>query len=371
MNYSTYDRLIRELVERYTDIEIRLIYEIVKILSEINTDVSVEEFIKLLDNQTFINQPIINIINEIDTKAFIGAESMLNEVSTSFLDLEPLQEAYNLGIIALSPYDVNFDRVLKKHYEGLDKEIKRIKKKVRQGIYKDTYVEVKKAQLNVELGVLSPEKAIIEATKSIVKKGITSDTYLREGKEVNQGLEGVVRRAVRTSFTETANAYQEEIAKELGTTHFYVSQHIGARVTKFNDYTNHAYWQGKVYSNEELVTELGEGEIQGFGGINCRHIKRPFIIGVSLEPPPLLNMKELERVYALTQKQRLYERNIRKTKTEINALSLYEGFEDGDIAIKQSKARLRQQQKRLREFIKENDDVLRRDYTRERVVDVN
>ena len=114
--------------------------------------------------------------------------------------------------------------------------------------------------------------------------------------------------------------------------------------TSGTGHQNHAEWQGKVYSSEEMVTDLGEGLVDGFAGVNCRHRKYPFIKGVSIEPPPTLNMDELEHVYKLEQRQRRMERGIRTTKREINALKRIESEESIQEQQRLNK-RLRKQQK--------------------------
>ena len=110
-------------------------------------------------------------------------------------------------------------------------------------------------------------------------------------------------------------------------------------------------------------------EPQGYLGYNCRHIARAHIEGVSVTPPPLLDMEELERVYALEQKQRAYERSIRESKRIIQSLKILETEESEELIQKETNL-LKQRQRRLREYIKENNDVLRRDYSRETIYEL-
>ena len=72
----------------------------------------------------------------------------------------------------------------------------------------------------------------------------------------------------------------EHNAKELGTDYWEVEWHLGARNTG-TGYMNHQSWQGKVYSSAEMRTVCGLGEMLGFAGINCYHIRFPFIPGIS------------------------------------------------------------------------------------------
>ena len=164
-----------------------------------------------------------------------------------------------------------------------------------------------------------------------------------------------------------ANGLADDIAEEMGTNHWYVTQHLGARTTGVG-YENHAQWQGKVYTNEEMETVCGEDHPsgRGFNGYNCAHRKIIFIPGVSVDPPPVLNMDEMERVYALKQKQNRYARDIREVKRSINALSRLNS-DEADSMKEKYKKELKRKQKKMRDFVKLNSDVLKRDYAKEKV----
>src|SRR5699024_9766119 len=93
-----------------------------------------------------------------------------------------------------------------------------------------------------------------------------------------------------------------------------------------------------------------------------------YIKGVSIKPPPKINTEDNARVYALEQKQRGYERAIRKAKQEIVMLSQFDrGIPEVDKALNEAEKLLKARQKRIRDFIKANKE-LTRDYTREKVV---
>lgn len=63
-------------------------------------------------------------------------------------------------------------------------------------------------------------------------------------------------------------------AQRLGTQYFEVTWHAGAR-------PDHAVWQGKVYTKEQLTTKCGLGTGPGLLGWNCCHTYYPFIPGIS------------------------------------------------------------------------------------------
>ncbi len=94
---------------------------------------------------------------------------------------------------------------------------------------------------------------------------------------------------------------------------------------------------------------------------NCRHTMSLWIEGVSEKPKPLDENKIKEQA-RLEQKQRAMERNIRRHKR------LVAGSSDPEN-IKRHKANLKKAQQELNAFVKEHHDILRRDYSREKVHD--
>ena len=83
-----------------------------------------------------------------------------------------------------------------------------------------------------------------------------------------------------TGIAQMTDKVNEHNAKELGTDYWEVEWHLGAR-NMGTGYMNHQSWQGKVYSSAEMRTVCGLGEMLGFAGINCYHIRFPFIPGIS------------------------------------------------------------------------------------------
>lgn len=79
-----------------------------------------------------------------------------------------------------------------------------------------------------------------------------------------------------------------------------------------------------------------------------------------MELPPKLDGEEVRKKSALEQKQRRLENEVRKVKR------LVEGTFDSDN-VKENKRKLREAQKKLKEFIDEYPDILRRDYKREKI----
>lgn len=144
-----------------------------------------------------------------------------------------------------------------------------------------------------------------------------------------------VRRSILTGVSQITGQLNLYNAKKLGTNHFEVDWHAGARPT-------HRVWQGKVYSYEELVSVCGLGTVTGLQGANCYHDFYPFVVGASerqWSDECLDEQNELESrtrywkekeldTYGITQKQRQMETVMRAQRSKI--VGLKSGGVDAD-----------------------------------------
>lgn len=219
-----------------------------------------------------------------------------------------------------------------------------------------------KAMLGITTGTRTYSQAIGEVIDEMTASGIRTVDYA-SGK--SDRIEVAARRAVMTGVAQMTKQVSDKNAEELGTDHWEVDWHMGARNTG-TGYLNHQSWQGKVYSSEEMRTVCGEGEMLGFAGINCYHIKFPFLPGISKrkytdEWLAEQNRKENEKktfrgwdydTYGALQYQRRLERTIRKQKQDVKLLEKA-GADKDDITA--AKCRLRLTNKAYVDFSKEMD----------------
>lgn len=146
------------------------------------------------------------------------------------------------------------------------------------------------------------------------------------------------RRAVMTGVSQLTGKISEMNADKLGTEHYEVAWHAGAR-------PSHAVWQGKVWSKEQLVTVCGLGTVTGLLGANCYHEYYPFVKGVSERNwsdswlaeqnrkesmPKTFNGKEYT-LYEARQQQRKMETAMRAQREK--AVLLKQGGADPDDVI--------------------------------------
>ena len=209
-----------------------------------------------------------------------------------------------------------------------------------------------KAMFGIATGTKTYSQAIGDVIDEMTSSGIRTVDYA-SGK--SERIEVAARRAVMTGMAQMTDKVNEKNAEKLQTDYFEVDWHMGARNTG-TGYQNHQSWQGKVYSSEEMRTVCGLGEMLGFAGINCYHIRFPFIPGVSQrkhtdEWLAEQNRKENEKktyrgreydTYGALQYQRKLERTIRKQKQDIELLKRA-GADKDDITAAKCRLRLTEQ----------------------------
>lgn len=219
-------------------------------------------------------------------------------------------------------------------------------------VYKAYADAVAIARRQVQSGAKAYEQAISEAIDAC--EGLKAIQY---DSGVNTSIEAAVRRAVMTGANQMAQDMNDKSIADLGAEYVEVSAHEGAR-------PSHAEWQGKVYKihgrdkkHKNLYEATGLGTVTGLLGANCRHTYYPFFPGISepayskeelasLDPPPVTYNGKTYSYYEVTQRQRAYERAIRKTRKRIMMK------EEAGLDLTKDKALLQKQMKNYKVFSK-------------------
>lgn len=192
----------------------------------------------------------------------------------------------------------------------------------------DTYrAAMDKAHTLVVYGGADYMTAVRMATKEITAAGLQFVDY---ASGVRNHADVAVRRALLTGVSQMTGKVSERNAEQLDTDVVEVSAHAGAR-------PDHAVWQGKWFSLKGkdkryplLAAATGYGSVTGLKGANCRHDFYPVIPGIDepaytaeqlrhIDPPPVTIDGKTYTYYEAEQRQRAFERAIRKTKREIIA----------------------------------------------------
>lgn len=214
------------------------------------------------------------------------------------------------------------------------------------------------AYLQVSSGAYSLDQATANTIDKLCKEGLTKVAY---PSGAQRSIEAAVRLAVRTAVNQNALACEKSVIDELDINLVQTSAHIGAR-------PSHAAWQGKVFwvnypegSYENFYEATGYGTGAGLGGWNCRHSFTAYFPGISEEYNKPVNPKENDRIYQMEQKQRSYERNMRKWDRErrVKAAAGLDTTKE-DYWYKYNKMR-------LKELVDASNGYLKRDYSAEKI----
>lgn len=263
-----------------------------------------------------------------------------NETNVSSNVIAPLQTTPQSEISqsqrSENPLNNISDRIkdiMQDAYERTNGELRNFTRTTANSYRQELIKELDNAYLKVTSGAQGQWQAAQEAVDNIIKhQGCV--TYPSGHVDT---IEVAVIRAIRTGVARMSAALAVEGAKEHGWNHVLVSSHLGARIGDGTESPgNHEWWQGKVYTidgessieldgetvvalNLELVTGY-PSDPTGLCGYNCRHNLTPWTSGMR-NPFKHYDSEENKKAYELSQKQRAYERAIRKAKTEVAALS--------------------------------------------------
>ncbi len=331
-----------------------------------------------LRNMDKFRRENINILNDYSPIVEAETEELMREQFKEGADLVTSQlEELKLIVPESTADDLvttdNFFGINENKMNALMSDMTQLEKNVSSAALRmidDVYRQtLNRVQLAMGTGSMPLRKAIDEATREFLDKGINCIEY-KNGRRVN--IADYVRMALRTTSARASLQGQAKQFAELGYDTVLISQYDACSETCLP-------WQGKVYIDDVFTVWNGEtyGDkgksnycgkwftllsvaiTEGLFHPNCRHSMSIYIDGITSVPKPL-NAETVKKNAGLEAQQRRLENKVRKAKRFVN------GCTDTDN-IKNAKADLRAAQKELREFVNEHSDVLKRDYGREKV----
>ena len=220
--------------------------------------------------------------------------------------------------------------------------------------------------MSVAVGAEARTQALRRTIKDLAEKGITGFVD-KAGHHWTP--EAYVNMDIRTTVHNAAVDGQRARAADYGVDTFQISSHAGARPLcapyqgKFYSWGGDAGTIEDLYGRQyayESINSTSYGEPAGIFGINCGHSPQTFVDGYSI--PRYEETQDFEKnaeEYALSQKQRYYEREIRKDKTE--ALS-YDAAGEKEAFAEKSK-QISAKNAQYKEFCAENGLTPRMDRT--------
>lgn len=214
--------------------------------------------------------------------------------------------------------------------------------------------EINRAAFQVASGAYSYDEIIKRAIKGFGDRGIQ---YIDFASGASRGMEGHLRNVVLDATRKLSNQIGERNARDLGQDLMEVSAHAGAR-------PSHAAWQGEIVSLSGRdgyldPSDIGFGDVGGFGGANCRHSWYPYFASSTRNyTDSELHHMATDTVtvdgqeYLISEamaKQRAIERSIRKTQRRLIGFG-EAGYEPGILA---ESTRLRSKMEQLQQFTKD------------------
>lgn len=216
---------------------------------------------------------------------------------------------------------------------------------------------------NVTTGTKTAKQALNSSIYDLIDKGVKSGFVDKGGHRWS--VETYAKTVLDSTKYRVMNETRMEQAHEYDVHTFVMSSHPASRAAC-------APIQGKVVSDVPVdsskydsdypsIYSYGYGEPSGCFGINCHHMKYPFIPGVNTNHQVQYDPVEAVENGKIQQKQRQLERSIRNNKRKMNAANEL-GDKEG---VDHFKLKIRAQQGALRQLVN-NHDFLHRDYSREK-----
>ncbi|MEK6452609.1 phage minor capsid protein [Caldifermentibacillus hisashii] len=311
-----------------------------------------QETIKALAKATGIAEK--EIIKAIEEVGYRTIESVDSELKYAF---EPL------------PIPNHIDTILATYVQQTFREIDNL---VNQTLITTNYGEgtvtrmyrkiVEETTGKVLAGTTTINKAVAETVIKWADKGIET-AFIDKGGHV-WSLERYADTVIRSTVNRTYNELRMSRMEDYGVDLVLVSSHPDPREAC-------APIQGKVASikptrenksKHPSIYEFGYGEPAGLRGINCRHMFYPFVEGLNVNNQIQYDEATMKKNRELSQKQRYYERQVRKAK---RSLMLAEEIGDEET-IQRYKRLVRSRQAKVREFVDEHGLIRR--YDKERVI---
>lgn len=366
------------IVDIYNKIEHDLLLKIASFFSmdeDVTIKNSLDWYFSKLQEMGRLNKESLQIISNYSNVSVEEIEEALKEAGYGSISKDRLSLLNQKNITSVSWDELMasnlINNAIQKSFADTEDVFKMINTKAIESS-KQAYMDaLNQARLEVSTGIYDYNTAIKRAVEKMVDNGIKGATYKRKDGTIYQmSLESVARRDIITAIYQNFNTGAENIGKELKAEHYEVSSHLGARLGDGkNPISNHFEWQGKIYKingsddkYDNFYEKTGYGDILGLGGVNCRHKFYPFFPEIDKPRFKEYDYAENKRVVDLQNRQRAYERKLRKIRTKQD---IFKQLKDVDSVSEWNKKE-KQLFSRYNKFLKDNN--LKRDYSRERVV---
>ncbi|MGP1507455.1 MAG: phage minor capsid protein [Sphaerochaeta sp.] len=314
------EQVAEEITEIYSEIETSCIKSIAYRISRGQKIKSIDAWkTAKLGEIGKLNKEITIEISKESRKTVREVESLVKKaLRASGLADDRVFKALRAGVTDFTSSE-GFKRILSVTTANARKGLNLTNTKALQASIKAYKIAINRAYIKAASGLTNIEEAVRDACRELGGSGIILEYKGTNGRISRCSLDASIRRDLVTTINQAGMALTEERCGELGWDLVETSWHLGAR-------PEHEKWQGQVFSlhgktkgYRTLAEATGYGQVDGLGGINCRHSFRPYYEGAQKDESKV-SAEENKKQYELQQRQRYYERTLRNMKRESVAL---------------------------------------------------
>ena len=353
MNREYKERLSRQIEKNYSDLEMRIMEDIVRRIKKTGEITSTadwqinrlrilgnssEDIEKMLKEALDASYPqMFELYDKVIDWEYVRNKDVYEQINAEFIPFEENEQLQQITNALIQQTDADLQNITQSLGFYLDYGAG---KPVLTPLAEEYQKYLDAACMDIVSGAFDYNSVLRRVVTQLTNSGLRQIDYASG--RANR-VDVAARRAVMTGITQLTGHISDFNAEKLGTEYYEVAWHAGARPT-------HQIWQGKVWSKEQLVTVCGLGTVTGLEGVNCYHERYPFIPGISERnwSDEWLEKKNREEntpkefrgkkytVYEAKQKQRQMETAMRAQREKVQLLQKG-GADSDDVMLARAK----------------------------------
>ncbi|MCI6120658.1 MAG: phage minor capsid protein [Blautia sp.] len=284
MNQDYKEKLSRSIENKYSNLEMRIMEDIVRRIKQygkitstadwqINRLVALgnssEDIEKMLKETLDASYPeMFELYDKVIDWEYVRNKDIYEQINARFIPYEENEQLQQLTDALRRQTQEELENITRSLGFYLDygngKRVLTPLAQVYQG-YLDNAV------MDIAIGAFDYNSTLRRVVTQLTNSGLRTIDYA-SGRSYRVNV--AARMAVMTGISQLTGRISDMNAEKLGTEYFEVAWHSGAR-------PSHAEWQGRVWSKQQLYDVCGLGTVTGLLGANCYHEYYPFFPGIS------------------------------------------------------------------------------------------
>lgn len=337
MNREYKEKLSRQIEKNYSDLEERIMQDIIRRIHktgeitstadyQINRLIilgnSSEDVEKMIRDALGASYPeMFELYDQVINWEYVRNKDIYEQINRQFIPFEENGELQQITEALIRQTESELENITRSLGFYLDygngRRVLTPLSQVYQGF-------LDAACMDLVTGAFDYNSVLRRAVTQLTNSGLRTIDYASGH---SNRVEVAARRAVMTGISQLTGHISDMNAQLLGTDHFEVAWHAGAR-------PSHAEWQGRVYTRDDLYRICGLGSVTGLLGANCYHEYYPFFPGISQRNWPDSWLEAMDReentpkefngkkytLYEAKQHQRRMETAMRAQREKVDLL---------------------------------------------------